>query len=39
MRCRFKVAMLLKMMKLPSILKTPKHRTFEFKPRYYDADK
>lgn len=27
------------MMKLPSILKTPKHRSFEFKPRYYNAEK
>lgn len=27
------------MIKLPSILKTPKHRTFSFKTRYYNAEK
>jgi hypothetical protein len=27
------------MLKLPSIFKTQKHRSFNFRPRYYDADK
>ena len=27
------------MIKLPSIIKTPKHRTFSFKTRYYNAEK
>lgn len=27
------------MIKLPSIIKTPEHRTFSFKTRYYNAEK
>ena len=30
---------MIKLFKLPSFFKLPKHKEFEFKPRYYDAHK